>query len=66
MLTTLLLYVVCDINRKFFYNRLVSFMSSGPVHCHVLAGEGAIAGWRSLMGPTKVFKTRYARLQVYF
>ncbi|XP_052767916.1 nucleoside diphosphate kinase 6-like [Mya arenaria] len=42
---------------RFFYNRLVSFMSSGPISTHILARENAIAEWRKLMGPTKVFKT---------
>ena len=44
---------------KFFFNRLVTFMSSGSVHAYVLAREDAIQHWRALMGPTKVFKTRY-------
>lgn len=44
---------------KFFYNRLVSFMSSGPISTHILARESAITAWRKLMGPTKVFKTIY-------
>ncbi|XP_060554793.1 nucleoside diphosphate kinase 6-like [Ruditapes philippinarum] len=42
---------------RFFYNRLVSFMSSGPISTHILARENAIAEWRKLMGATKVFKT---------
>ena len=37
--------------RKFFAD-LVRFMSSGPVFVGVLEGEGAIARWRELMGPT--------------
>ncbi|XP_059096025.1 nucleoside diphosphate kinase 6-like [Tigriopus californicus] len=44
---------------KFFYHRLVTFMSSGPSHVHILAKENAIQDWRALMGPTKVFKTRF-------
>jgi len=44
---------------KFFYNRLVGFMSSGECHAHVLAKENAIADWRAILGPTKVFKTRF-------
>lgn len=44
---------------KFFLNRLVSFMSSGPIWTHVLAREDAIPQWRQLMGPTKVLKTIY-------
>lgn len=53
-------------NSRFFYNRLVTYMSSGSVHAHVLAlpsdsatGTNAITTWRTLMGPTKVMKTRY-------
>ena len=44
---------------KFFYNRLVTYMSSGTCHAHILARPDAIAEWRKLMGPTKVMKTRY-------
>ncbi|PVD23593.1 hypothetical protein C0Q70_16865 [Pomacea canaliculata] len=44
---------------KFFLNRLVNFMSSGPIWTHVLAREDAIAEWRRIMGPTKVLKTIY-------
>lgn len=44
---------------RFFYNRLVSFMSSGPISTHILARENSILEWRKLMGPTKVFKTIY-------
>jgi len=45
---------------KFFYNRLVTFMSSGESHIHILGREiEAIKAWRNIMGPTKVFKTRY-------
>ena len=41
------------------YSRLVTYMSSGTCHAHVLAKPDAIADWRSLMGPTKVIKTRF-------
>ena len=44
---------------KFFYNRLVSYMSCGPICAHVLARQDAVAIWRTLMGPTKVFKSLY-------
>jgi len=44
---------------KFFYNRLVTYMSSGTCHAHVLAKADAIADWRRLMGPTKVLRTRH-------
>ncbi len=42
---------------RFFYNRLVSYMTSGPLTAHILARHDAITTWRKLMGPTKVFKT---------
>lgn len=45
---------------KFFYNRLVTFMSSSPIYALILAKEDAIANWRSLMGGTNVYK------QIYF
>ena len=52
---------------RFFYNRLVTYMSSGSVHAHILAlpsespkDTKAITKWRTLMGPTKVMKTRYS------
>jgi nucleoside-diphosphate kinase len=35
-----------------FYTDLVRFMTSGPVVVVALEGEGAIARWRELMGPT--------------
>ena len=35
-----------------FFADLVRFMTSGPVVVSVLEGEGAIARWRELMGPT--------------
>lgn len=44
---------------RFFYQRLVEFMSSGPMRAYILAREDAIARWRELMGPTKVFRARY-------
>uniref|UniRef100_A0A0C9RUC4 Nme6 protein n=1 Tax=Fopius arisanus TaxID=64838 RepID=A0A0C9RUC4_9HYME len=45
---------------KFFYNRLVTFMCSGPSDIMILAGENAISKWRELMGPTKVFQAQYS------
>ncbi|GFO40743.1 nucleoside diphosphate kinase [Plakobranchus ocellatus] len=44
---------------KFFQNRLVNFMSSGPVWCHILCGDDVIGRWRRMLGPTKVLKTVY-------
>jgi nucleoside-diphosphate kinase len=35
-----------------FYSALVEFMTSGPVVVAVLEGQGAVAKWRELMGPT--------------
>ena len=35
-----------------FYASLTEFMSSGPVVLMILAGEGAIAHWRDVMGAT--------------
>ncbi|XP_056437024.1 nucleoside diphosphate kinase 6 [Gadus chalcogrammus] len=44
---------------RFFYQRLVEFMSSGPMRAYVLAREDAVSHWRELMGPTKVFRAIY-------
>ncbi|RVE55983.1 hypothetical protein OJAV_G00231670 [Oryzias javanicus] len=44
---------------RFFYQRLVEFMSSGQMRAYILAREDAIRHWRGLMGPTKVFRARY-------
>ncbi|XP_008396119.1 nucleoside diphosphate kinase 6 [Poecilia reticulata] len=46
-------------SERFFYQRLVEFMSSGPMRAYILAREDAIRHWRDLMGPTKVFQARY-------
>ncbi|XP_061602537.1 nucleoside diphosphate kinase 6 [Cololabis saira] len=46
-------------SERFFYQRLVEFMSSGPMRAYILAREDAIRHWRELMGPTKVFRARY-------
>ncbi|XP_072003720.1 nucleoside diphosphate kinase 6 [Engystomops pustulosus] len=43
---------------RFFYQRLVEFMSSGPVRAYILAHEDAIQLWRKIMGPTKVYRSR--------
>ncbi|KAF2360570.1 Nucleoside diphosphate kinase-like domain [Trinorchestia longiramus] len=45
---------------RFFYNRLVNFMSSGPLEAMVLYRADCIAHWRKLMGPTKVFQSIYS------
>ncbi|XP_075713724.1 nucleoside diphosphate kinase 6 [Rhinoderma darwinii] len=43
---------------RFFYQRLVEFMSSGPMRAYILAHEDAIQLWRKIMGPTKVYRAR--------
>nr|CAD7194970.1 unnamed protein product [Timema douglasi] len=74
---------------KFFYHRLVSFMTSvgisklikvinpglscvtimqhpvcligsGSVDVHILARKDAVAAWRVLMGPTKVYQAQFS------
>jgi nucleoside diphosphate kinase len=37
---------------KSFFGDLVSFMTSGPIVKLILEKEGAILGWRALLGPT--------------
>ena len=37
---------------KPFFGELVGFITSGPVVVARLEGEGAIAAWRTIMGPT--------------
>ncbi|XP_053988236.1 nucleoside diphosphate kinase 6-like [Hylaeus anthracinus] len=44
---------------KFFFNRLLTFMCSGPSDIHILADYDAIVKWRKLMGPTKVYQAQY-------
>ncbi|XP_014470388.1 PREDICTED: nucleoside diphosphate kinase 6-like [Dinoponera quadriceps] len=44
---------------RFFYNRLLSFICSGPSDIHILAAHDAIVKWRRLMGPTKVYQAQY-------
>lgn len=44
---------------RFFYQRLVEFMSSGQMRAYILAREDAITHWRAMMGPTKVFRAHF-------
>nr|XP_014682127.2 nucleoside diphosphate kinase 6 isoform X1 [Equus asinus]XP_044611379.1 nucleoside diphosphate kinase 6 isoform X1 [Equus asinus]XP_044611381.1 nucleoside diphosphate kinase 6 isoform X1 [Equus asinus] len=44
---------------RFFYQRLVEFMASGPIRAYILARKDAIQFWRTLMGPTRVFRARH-------
>ncbi|XP_078392930.1 nucleoside diphosphate kinase 6 isoform X3 [Cetorhinus maximus] len=45
---------------RFFYQRVVEFMASGPMRAYILAHEDAILRWRHVMGPTRVFRARYS------
>lgn len=42
---------------KFFFNRLVTFMSSSPIYALILAKKDAINSWRSLIGKANVYRT---------
>lgn len=44
---------------RFFYQRLVEFMASGPIRAYILAHPDAVQRWRALMGPTRVFRARH-------
>ncbi|XP_071478091.1 nucleoside diphosphate kinase 6-like [Diadema antillarum] len=44
---------------RFFYNRLVGFMTCGPMCAQILAGDNVITRWRELMGPTKTFRAKH-------
>lgn len=45
---------------RFFYNRLITYMTSGPIHAYVLAHPvDAIHNWRKIMGPTKTFRAQF-------
>lgn len=44
---------------KFFYNRLITFMTSGSSHIFILTKVNAIQEWRKLMGPTKIYQTQF-------
>ncbi|XP_055337293.1 nucleoside diphosphate kinase 6-like isoform X2 [Paramacrobiotus metropolitanus] len=43
---------------RFFYQRAVEMMASGPIIVKILARINAISHWRTLMGPTKVSRTK--------
>jgi len=43
---------------RFFYPRLVAFMTSGPLIALVLEREDAISTWRKLMGPTHCLRAK--------
>lgn len=44
---------------KFFFNRLITFMSSSPIYALILAKTDAITSWRSLIGKANVYRTIY-------
>lgn len=43
---------------KFFFEKLTSFLSSGPIHSHVLAGVNSIRLWRRMLGPARVYQAK--------
>lgn len=44
---------------KFFYYRLVTFMSSSPIYVLLLKKSNAIESWRSLIGKANVYRNIY-------
>ncbi|CAG0893685.1 unnamed protein product [Darwinula stevensoni] len=44
---------------KFFYSRLISYMTSGPIQVHLLARPDAILVWRRLLGPTRSYRAQF-------
>ncbi|NWT60368.1 NDK6 kinase, partial [Erythrocercus mccallii] len=44
----------------FFLLLLLGRCHSGPMWAYILAHENAVPLWRSLMGPTKVFRARHS------
>ncbi|KAG6451133.1 hypothetical protein O3G_MSEX006947 [Manduca sexta] len=44
---------------KFFYNRLITFMSSGCIDLHIMGHADAIRLWRQTLGPTSVYKGQF-------
>lgn len=46
-------------SHKFFFTRLVTFMSSSPIYVAILSKEDAIQSWRSLIGPASVYRNIY-------
>lgn len=43
---------------KPFFNKLVAFMTSGPIYAMILSKANAIKDWRALMGPTDSLKAK--------
>ncbi|XP_055378816.1 nucleoside diphosphate kinase 6 [Condylostylus longicornis] len=42
---------------KFYFDRLMKLMCSGPTLALILEGNNSIKIWREIMGPTKVYKS---------
>ncbi|XP_011506066.1 PREDICTED: nucleoside diphosphate kinase 6-like [Ceratosolen solmsi marchali] len=45
---------------KFYFNRLLTFICSGPSDIYILTSRNAITKWRNLLGPTKVYQAQYS------
>ena len=43
---------------KFFFCRLVTYISSGPINPMILAHPSAVSRWRELMGPTSTYQAQ--------
>lgn len=43
---------------KHFYDELIDFMVSGPIIALELMGDGVIARWNQIIGPTNSFDAR--------
>lgn len=44
---------------KFYFPRLIAGMTSGPSMAIALSGHDAIARWRAMLGPTKVYRGKW-------
>ncbi|PWY97217.1 nucleoside diphosphate kinase, partial [Testicularia cyperi] len=44
---------------RFYYDRLILGMTSGPSMALALYGPDAIVHWRSMLGPTKAYRAKY-------
>ncbi|SPO40751.1 related to Nucleoside diphosphate kinase 6 [Pseudozyma flocculosa] len=44
---------------RFYYDRLVVGMTSGPSMALALAGPDAIRTWRAMLGPTKAYRAKW-------
>ncbi|ETS65040.1 hypothetical protein PaG_00493 [Moesziomyces aphidis] len=44
---------------RFYYDRLIIGMISGPAMALALVGPNAIKRWRAMLGPTKAYRSKY-------